>query len=98
MEAANLGAQKGKKESKKKRRSLSFGLPIELEWEPLPNPHLDVKRHHHKFSSRLDDFMRLSDFVVCTPGGIGTVLELMFTWQLIQVKTYAAATDCFDGS
>jgi predicted Rossmann-fold nucleotide-binding protein len=34
----------------------------------------------------LDDFIRLSNSVVCTPGGIGTILELFFVWQLIQVK------------
>lgn len=84
MEAANLGAQLGRGE--KKNSSVSYGLSIELEWETRPNPHLDVKRHHNKFSSRLDDFMRLSHSVIVTPGGIGTVLELMFTWQLIQVK------------
>lgn len=84
MEAANKGAQMGKAEGG--GRSISFGLSIQLDWEPVPNPHLDVKRHHHKFSSRLDDFMRLSYCVVCTPGGIGTLLELLFAWQLIQVK------------
>ncbi|WKZ57459.1 MAG: LOG family protein [Bdellovibrionota bacterium] len=84
MEAANKGAKLGVDE--KKSKSLSYGISIQLEFEPTPNQHLDVKRHHHKFSSRLDDFMRLSHSVVVTPGGIGTVLELFFTWQLIQVK------------
>lgn len=84
MEAANKGAQLGTRESNSKSRS--FGLSIQLEFEPKPNKHLDVKRHHNKFSSRLDDFMRLSHSVVATPGGIGTVLEVFFTWQLIQVK------------
>lgn len=84
MEAANQGAQEGRKE--KQSKSLSFGLSIQLPHEALPNPHLDVKRHHQKFSSRLDDFIRLSNSVVVTPGGIGTVLEFMFVWQLIQVK------------
>ena len=84
MEAANQGALLGREE--KKTKSLSFGLSIQLEWEPEPNMHLDVKRHHQRFSSRLDDFMRLSHSVVVTPGGIGTVLELFFTWQLLQVK------------
>jgi uncharacterized protein (TIGR00730 family) len=87
MEAANKGALLGRKE--KKSKSLSFGLSIELEWEPAPNHHLDVKRHHHRFSSRLDDFMRLSHSLVVTPGGIGTLLELFFSWQLIQVKHMA---------
>jgi len=84
MEAANKGAKLGQKEKKTKSRSL--GITIELDFEPLPNSHLDVKRHHHRFSSRLDDFMRLSNCIICTPGGIGTLLELYFSWQLIQVK------------
>jgi uncharacterized protein (TIGR00730 family) len=84
MEAANKGARLGREE--KKTKNLSYGLTIQLEFEPEPNRHLDIKRHHHKFSSRLDDFMRLSNSVVCTPGGIGTLLEFFFVWQLIQVK------------
>lgn len=84
MEAANKGAMLGREE--KRTKSLSYGLSIQLEWEPEPNLHLDVKRHHQRFSSRLDDFMRLSHAIVVTPGGIGTVLELFFAWQLIQVK------------
>lgn len=84
MEAANMGARLGSEE--KKTKSLSYGLSIQLEFEPEPNRHLDIKRHHHKFSSRLDDFIRLSNSVVCTPGGIGTLLEFFFVWQLIQVK------------
>lgn len=84
MEAANKGARLGREE--KKTRSLSYGLSIQLDFEPEPNRHLDIKRHHHKFSSRLDDFIRLSHSVVCTPGGIGTLLEFFFVWQLIQVK------------
>lgn len=84
MEAANKGGKLGQAE--KKSKSLSYGISIELEFEPTPNQHLDVKRHHLKFSTRLDDFMRLSHSVVVTPGGIGTLLELFFTWQLVQVK------------
>jgi uncharacterized protein (TIGR00730 family) len=84
MEAANLGAKRGFEKIEKKGKS--FGLSIELPFEPRPNRHLDIKRHHHKFSSRLDDFMRLSHAVVVTPGGIGTLLELFFCWQLIQVN------------
>jgi uncharacterized protein (TIGR00730 family) len=88
MEAANKGARLGRQE--KKTRSLSYGLSIQLEFEPEPNRHIDIKRHHHKFSSRLDDFIRLSHSVVCTPGGIGTLLEFYFVWQLIQVKHCSA--------
>jgi len=79
MEAANVGAKEGSTDSK------SFGLHIDLPFETTPNEHLDVTFHHKKFSSRLDEFMRISHAVVVTPGGIGTILELLYTWQLIQV-------------
>ena len=79
MEAANVGAKEGSSDSK------SFGLHIDLPFETTPNEHLDVTFHHKKFSSRLDEFMRISHAVVVTPGGIGTILELLYTWQLIQV-------------
>ena len=79
MEAANVGAKEGSPDSK------SFGLHIDLPFETTPNEHLDVTFHHKKFSSRLDEFMRISNAVVVTPGGIGTILELLYTWQLIQV-------------
>lgn len=84
MEAANQGAKLGQEE--KNTKSLSFGLSIQLDFEPEPNTHLDIKRHHYRFSSRLDDFMRLSDSIIATPGGIGTLLEVYFSWQLIQVR------------
>ena len=80
MEAASKGAQSGSKKTR------SIGLHIELPFEADPNRHLDVKRQHKRFSSRLDEFMRISHAVVVTPGGIGTLLELFYTWQLMQVK------------
>ncbi len=83
MEAANRGLKEGKRETRSK--SKSFGISIDLGMLEEPNPHLDIKHHHKKFSSRLDDFMRLSNAVIVTPGGIGTVLELFFSWQLLQV-------------
>jgi len=63
----------------------SIGLTIELPFEAEGNEHLDIERHFPKFSGRLDQFMRLSNVVVVMPGGIGTCLELFYTWQLIQV-------------
>jgi uncharacterized protein (TIGR00730 family) len=79
MEAANKGAKKGSK------GAWSIGLPIDLPFETDANSHLDVKSQHRRFSSRLDEFMRISHAVVITPGGIGTLLELFYTWQLMQV-------------
>ena len=83
MEAANKGVLAGKKEFGTGSRS--FGLTIELNKFESPSEHIDTKLHHRRFSSRLDDFMRLSHAVIVVHGGIGTVLELFFSWQLIQV-------------
>ena len=80
MEAANAGAKDGSSQAR------SFGLHIELPFEADTNSHLDVKYHHKRFSSRLDEFMRISHAVIITPGGIGTLLELFYTWQLMQVE------------
>lgn len=81
MEAANRGVQEARNE-----RSKSYGLPIELPRSlETPNKHLDIKSQHKRFSSRLDEFMRLSHAVIVAPGGIGTLLELMYVWQLLQV-------------
>lgn len=82
MEAANKGAKKGSQ----KGASWSIGLPIELPFESDANSHLDVKSQHKRFSSRLDEFMRISHAVVVVPGGIGTLLEFFYTWQLMQVN------------
>ena len=73
MEAANKGAKAGASATGLAR---SFGLPIDLPFETDANSHLDVKSQHRRFSSRLDEFMRLSHAVVVVPGGIGTLLEL----------------------
>lgn len=81
MEAANRAVQDAHDE-----RSKSYGLPLNIPTLREPeNQHLDIKSEHQRFSSRLDEFMRLSHAVVVAPGGIGTLLELMYVWQLIQI-------------
>lgn len=81
MEAANRGVFEAEGSL-----SQSIGLPIELpRSQELANRHLDIKSEHKRFSSRLDEFMRLSHAVIVAPGGIGTLLELVYVWQLIQV-------------
>jgi len=82
MEAAN----KGHREGRGKKKIHSFGLNIMLPKEQSANKHLDIKKDFIRFSERLDYFMYLSNVVVVAPGGIGTILELFYTWQLIQVK------------
>lgn len=81
MEAAN----KGHKEGRNGTRAKSFGLNIALPREQSANKHLDIKKEFHLFTDRLDEFMALSNCVVVAPGGIGTTLELFYTWQLTQV-------------
>lgn len=65
--------------------SHSIGLRIALPFEQETNKYLDIKKDFDRFSSRLDAFMSLSDAVIVAPGGIGTVLELFYAWQLVQV-------------
>ena len=64
----------------------SLGLNIRLPHEQLANPYLDINQDFDRFSDRLDTFVSLSDVVVVCPGGIGTLLELFYAWQLVQVK------------
>jgi uncharacterized protein (TIGR00730 family) len=81
MEAANAGVRAALHGS-----SQSYGLTLDVPaLDEAANPHLDIKSSHKRFSSRLDEFVRLSHGVVVAPGGIGTLLELMYVWQLLQV-------------
>ncbi len=83
MEAASSGHRAGNG----KRSSHSIGLPILLPGRPeAANNHLDIKKEFHRFSSRLDTFTSLANCIVVAPGGVGTMLELAYTWQLMQVK------------
>jgi uncharacterized protein (TIGR00730 family) len=84
MEAANKGHSKGSKKSK--NNSHSIGLGIRLPKEQSFNKHLDIKKEYKTFTNRLDNFMLLSNAVVVAPGGVGTLLELFYTWQLVQVE------------
>ena len=80
MEAANHGHKIGSNSEFK-----SIGLTIELPHEQYDNKHLDIKEHFQRFAERLETFMQLSNVVVIMPGGIGTALELFYSWQLVQV-------------
>jgi uncharacterized protein (TIGR00730 family) len=81
MEAANRGVRDARN-----GQSKSYGLPIDIpSLAEVANRHLDIKSEHKRFSSRLDEFIRLTHAVIVAPGGIGTLLELMYVWQLLQV-------------
>jgi uncharacterized protein (TIGR00730 family) len=82
MQAANEGAASvGAPE-----RNQSVGIRVELPFEQDVNPFVEQAFEHKTFFSRLHQFVLMSDAYVVTPGGIGTVLELMLIWQLLQVK------------
>ncbi|HJZ18536.1 MAG TPA: LOG family protein [Candidatus Nanoarchaeia archaeon] len=82
MEAASSGHEKGSK----KTGAHSIGIGIKLPKRQGFNMHLNVKKEFNRFSERLDTFMSLSNVVVVAPGGVGTLLELFYAWQLVQVK------------
>jgi uncharacterized protein (TIGR00730 family) len=82
MRAANEGARAGAYHYKTR----SFGLTILLPMEEQPNPFLDEVAQHATFFSRLHQFIRLSHAYIVVDGGIGTTLEAMMVWQLLQVK------------
>jgi uncharacterized protein (TIGR00730 family) len=101
MDAASRGHHAGRKEKKASKKNCessssssssssksahSIGLTINLPMEQNDGYHLDIKKDFNRFSNRLDSFMELSNAVVVAPGGIGTLLELLYTWQLVQVK------------
>jgi len=79
-------ASKGHMDGRKNNDAYSIGLNINIPQEQKPNRHLDIKKEFDLFSNRLDTFMILSDAVVVAPGGVGTLLEFAYTWQLVQVK------------
>jgi uncharacterized protein (TIGR00730 family) len=82
MQAANEGAAA----VNAPERNRSVGIRVELPFEQEVNPFVEQAFEHKTFFSRLHHFVLTSDAYVVTPGGIGTVLELMMIWQLLQVK------------
>src|SRR5262245_43466541 len=80
MEAANEGAAS----SRGVRKTRSYGLTIAIPYEKA-NPYLDSVTAHRTFFSRLHHFVRMSQAFVIFPGGVGTTLELLMVWQLLQV-------------
>ena len=47
---------------------------------------MDIEKKFLRFSNRLDNFMLLSNVIVVAPGGVGTLLEFFYSWQLVQTK------------
>jgi uncharacterized protein (TIGR00730 family) len=82
MQAANEGASS----VNAPERDRSVGIRVELPFEQDVNPFVEQAFEHKTFFTRLHHFVLTSDAFVVAPGGIGTVLELMMVWQLLQVK------------
>jgi uncharacterized protein (TIGR00730 family) len=79
MQAANEGATAA-------GGSASVGIRVELPFEQEVNPFVIQAFEHETFFTRLQHFVIASDAFVVVPGGIGTVLETLMIWQLLQVR------------
>ena len=79
MQAANEGAASG-------GAPHSLGIRVELPFEQGANPFVEQAFEHETFFTRLHHFVIASDAFVVVPGGIGTVLETLMIWQLLQVR------------
>ena len=82
MQAANEGAA----ETGKSNRSRSVGIRVDLPFEQDVNPFVQQAFEHRTFFTRLHQFVIMSDAFVVVPGGIGTALETLMIWQLLQVR------------
>jgi uncharacterized protein (TIGR00730 family) len=80
MQAANEGAASAPE------RAQSVGIRVDLPFEQDINAFVTQAFEHRTFFTRLHQFVLASDAFIVAPGGIGTVLETMMIWQLLQVR------------
>jgi predicted Rossmann-fold nucleotide-binding protein len=64
----------------------SIGIRIQLDFEQHTNAFVGEAFEHRTFFSRLHHFVLLSHAFVVVPGAIGTTLEALMIWQLLQVR------------
>jgi predicted Rossmann-fold nucleotide-binding protein len=79
MQAANEGAAASPQQVR------SVGIRVDLPFEQDVNAFVTEAFEHRTFFTRLHQFVLTSDAFVVAPGGIGTVLETLMIWQLLQV-------------
>ncbi|MBC7817080.1 MAG: LOG family protein [Planctomycetaceae bacterium] len=79
MQAANEGA------ASVPERAKSIGIRVDLPFEQEVNSFVGQAFEHRTFFTRLHQFVLTSDAFIVAPGGIGTVLETLMIWQLLQV-------------
>ena len=80
MQAANEGA------AGSSGKAQSVGIRVDLPFEQEINSFVSQAYEHRTFFTRLHQFVLTSDAYIVAPGGIGTVLETMLIWQLLQVN------------
>lgn len=81
MHAVDQGASRGKLSD-----PAEGDLPVRLVTDSDDSPFVERVYKHRTFFSRLHHFVRLSSAFIVLPGGIGSTLEAMMVWQLLQVK------------
>src|SRR5262245_38061621 len=80
MQAANEGA------AARPELARSIGIRVDLPFEQEENAFVTQAFEHRTFFKRLHQFVIASDAFIVAPGGIGTILETMMIWQLLQVQ------------
>ncbi|MFO0800908.1 MAG: LOG family protein [Gemmataceae bacterium] len=83
MQAANEGVKLADPDGTHQK---SVGIRVELPFEQSVNDFVTDSYEHKTFFTRLHHFVLVSDAFVVTPGGIGTALEALMVWQLLQVR------------
>ena len=76
-QGASLGALK---------RPADGELPVRTVTDGGTEPFVERVYRHRTFFSRLHHFVRLSSAFIVLPGGIGSTLEAMMVWQLLQAR------------
>jgi uncharacterized protein (TIGR00730 family) len=94
MEAANEGERLGDPTNQRN----TIGVRVELPFEQGVNAYVEESYLHGTFFSRLHHFVRLGNAFIIVEGGIGTTLEALMVWQLLQVKHIVDVPLVFVGS
>jgi uncharacterized protein (TIGR00730 family) len=79
MQAVDRGASRGELDV-----PVRGDLPIRTMTDGGTQPFVERVYRHRTFFSRLHHFVRLSSAFLVLPGGIGSTLEAMMVWQLLQ--------------
>jgi hypothetical protein len=79
MQAVDRGASLGAL-----NRPAGGELPVRTVTDGGTEPFVERVYRHRTFFSRLHHFVRLSSAFIVLPGGIGSTLEAMMVWQLLQ--------------